>query len=188
MPGDSQATKKRLLAAATEEFAAHGLAGARVDRIAATARANKAQIYHYFDSKEGLFDAVWAAYVDEMVGAVPMDAADLPEYAAQLFDRYDKAPNARRLSMWRRLERGGPNRSAEGVVTENQKRIDAIAAAQGQGQLPDHFSAVELLTLVLTTAAMWTTQSPELASILLKTSRRRRREVVKDAVQAILAA
>ena len=42
MPGDAQATKRRLLAAATAEFAAHGLAGARVDRIAAAARANKA--------------------------------------------------------------------------------------------------------------------------------------------------
>jgi AcrR family transcriptional regulator len=53
MPGGSVATKKRLLAAAKEEFAAYGLAGARDDRVAATARATKAQIYHYFGSKEG---------------------------------------------------------------------------------------------------------------------------------------
>jgi AcrR family transcriptional regulator len=188
MPGDSEATKKRLLAAAKEEFAAYGLAGARVDRIAAAAKANKAQIYHYFDSKEGLFDAVWAAYVDEMVAAVSMDVADLPEYAAQLFDRYESEPNARRLSMWRRLERGGVHSPVEGIVTENQRRIDAIAEAQRQGQLPNHFSAVELITLVLTIAAMWTTQSPELAGVLRKTSRTRRRQVVKDAVHAILAA
>jgi AcrR family transcriptional regulator len=186
MPGDSEATKKRLLAAATEEFAAYGLAGARVDRIAGAARANKAQIYHYFDSKEGLFDAVWAAYVDEMVGAVSMDVADLPEYAALLFDRYESEPDARRLSMWRRLERGGPHPPVEGVVKENQSRIDAIAEAQRQGQLPNHFSAIELITLVLTIAAMWTTQSPELARVLRKSSRARRREVVKDAVRALL--
>jgi AcrR family transcriptional regulator len=42
---DSAATKERLLAAATDEFAAHGIAGARVDRIAAAARANKQLIY-----------------------------------------------------------------------------------------------------------------------------------------------
>ena len=137
MPGDSEATKKRLLAAAREEFAAHGLAGARVDRIAAAAESNKAQIYHYFDSKEGLFDAVWAAYVDEMVGAVSMNVADLPEYAAQLFDRYESEPNARRLSMWRRLERSGLHRPVQGVVRENQRRIDSIAGAQRDGQLLD---------------------------------------------------
>ena len=188
MPGDSEATKKRLLAAAKDEFAAYGLAGARVDRIASAARANKAQIYHYFDSKEGLFDAVWAAYVDEMVGAVSMDVADLPEYAAQLFDRYESDPDARRLSMWRRLERGGPHPPVEGVVRENRRRVDAIAEAQRQGQLPDHFSAIELLTLVLTIATMWTTQSPELAQALRTTSRARRREIVKDAIRTILAA
>ena len=188
MPRDSEATKKRLLAAAREEFAAHGLAGARVDRIAAAAESNKAQIYHYFDSKEGLFDTVWTAYVDEIVGAASMDVADLPEYAAQLFDRYESEPNSRRLSMWRRLERGGPHQPVESIVKENQTRIDAIADAQRHGRLPSHFSAEELITLVLTIAAMWTTQSPELANVLRKSSRPRRREVVKDAVRAILAA
>jgi AcrR family transcriptional regulator len=57
---DSAATKERLLEAATAEFAAHGIAGARVDRIAAAARANKQLIYAYFGSKEQLFDAVLA--------------------------------------------------------------------------------------------------------------------------------
>ena len=55
---DSTATKARLLEAATEEFAAHGIAGARVDRIAAAANANKQLIYAYFGSKDQLFDAV----------------------------------------------------------------------------------------------------------------------------------
>ena len=37
MPPDASATKARLLQAATEEFTAYGMAGARVDRIAARA-------------------------------------------------------------------------------------------------------------------------------------------------------
>jgi AcrR family transcriptional regulator len=44
MPGDAEATKRRLLDAARDEFAAYGIAGARVDRIAEAAQANKAQI------------------------------------------------------------------------------------------------------------------------------------------------
>ena len=56
---DAEATRRRLIDAARVEFAEHGIAGARVDRIAADAQANKAQIYHYFGNKDRLFDAMW---------------------------------------------------------------------------------------------------------------------------------
>jgi AcrR family transcriptional regulator len=62
---DPEATKQRVLDAAKVEFARHGLAGARVDAIAARAKANKQMIYHYFGSKQDLFLAVLeAAYSD----------------------------------------------------------------------------------------------------------------------------
>jgi AcrR family transcriptional regulator len=57
-PRDAQATRKRVLNAATVEFARHGLAGARVDAIALRAKANKQLLYHYFGSKQGLYLAV----------------------------------------------------------------------------------------------------------------------------------
>ena len=57
-PRDSKATQSRILDAAKAEFAAHGLGGARVDEIANRAKANKRMIYHYFGSKEDLFQAV----------------------------------------------------------------------------------------------------------------------------------
>jgi AcrR family transcriptional regulator len=55
---DPDATKARILAAAKREFAKLGFGGARVDSIAARAKANKRMIYHYFSSKEELFTAV----------------------------------------------------------------------------------------------------------------------------------
>jgi AcrR family transcriptional regulator len=58
MPRDAGQTRKRILDAATVEFARKGLGGARVDAIAARAKSNKRMIYHYFGSKEGLFSAV----------------------------------------------------------------------------------------------------------------------------------
>lgn len=58
MPRDAGQTRKRILDAATAEFARKGLGGARVDAIAARAKANKRMIYHYFGSKEDLFNAV----------------------------------------------------------------------------------------------------------------------------------
>jgi len=51
-------TRAAILAAATGEFTAHGLAGARVDAIAAQAAVNKRMIYHYFGDKDGLYLAV----------------------------------------------------------------------------------------------------------------------------------
>jgi TetR/AcrR family transcriptional regulator len=51
-------TRSAILAAAEEIFAAHGLAGARTEAIAAAAGVNKAMLYYYFDSKDKLFEAV----------------------------------------------------------------------------------------------------------------------------------
>ena len=47
--------QERILQAATEEFARYGLGGARVDRIAARAGANKRMLYYYYGNKEDLF-------------------------------------------------------------------------------------------------------------------------------------
>ncbi len=54
-------TRQKILDAALEEFARHGLGGARVERIAQRAGANKRMIYYYFRSKEALFLAVLEA-------------------------------------------------------------------------------------------------------------------------------
>lgn len=64
--GDNRAG---ILAAATAEFARHGLAGARVDRIAAAAGTNKRMLYYYFGGKEALFLAVLEAAYGEIRGA-----------------------------------------------------------------------------------------------------------------------
>ena len=58
---DPERTRAAILSAATEEFTANGLTGARVDAIAKRARVNKRMIYHYFDGKEGLYLAVLEA-------------------------------------------------------------------------------------------------------------------------------
>lgn len=53
-----EATRHKLLVAARREFAASGLAGARVDEIAARAGVNKQLVYHYFGDKDALYLAV----------------------------------------------------------------------------------------------------------------------------------
>lgn len=53
--------KRNILRAATREFAAKGVGGARVDAIAKRAGVNKRMLYHYFGAKEALFLAVLEA-------------------------------------------------------------------------------------------------------------------------------
>jgi TetR/AcrR family transcriptional regulator len=59
-------TRKSILRAAIREFSAHGLAGARTDAIAESAKVNKALLYYYFKSKSGLY----AAAIEEISGTV----------------------------------------------------------------------------------------------------------------------
>ena len=53
----ADATRKAILRAAIREFSAHGLAGARTDAIAESAKVNKALLYYYFKSKNALYTA-----------------------------------------------------------------------------------------------------------------------------------
>ena len=55
--GDAAPRRDRILSAAASEFAQHGFAGARVERIAAAAGVNKQLLFHYFGSKRGLHQA-----------------------------------------------------------------------------------------------------------------------------------
>lgn len=55
---DAERTQQAILAAAEDEFADKGLAGARVDTIAEQSGVNKRMLYYYFSSKEGLYIAV----------------------------------------------------------------------------------------------------------------------------------
>ena len=56
--GQPAASRAAILRAAAEEFAEHGIAGARTEAIAREARVNKALLYYYFKGKETLYGAV----------------------------------------------------------------------------------------------------------------------------------
>ncbi|MEU3185629.1 TetR family transcriptional regulator [Streptomyces sp. NPDC006923] len=159
MARDSRTTRTSLLRAATDEFAAHGIAGARVDRIAAAAGYNKNLIYVHFGSKEQLFDAVYEAAVEEVLDAAPFDADDLPGYAGALFDFHLAHPHLMRLARWHRLER--PGEVLPVALKANEVKLRALAAAQADGRvdagLPPHL----LLPLVVALSSTWNEGSPE---------------------------
>ncbi|MGW4485712.1 TetR family transcriptional regulator [Amycolatopsis sp. NPDC004368] len=185
MARDAEQTKRRLLEAATTEFAGFGIAGARVDRIAAAAKCNKAMIYSYFGSKEGLFDAVFDERTAAFFEAVPFDADDLAGYTGRAFDYFDAHPETLRLSTWYRLERSDAEHLAA-ISEVNDVRLREIGRAQREGGIPGHFSPVQLLVLIQALSAAWHSTNPELGPHL-PTGREGRRETLVDAVQGLLA-
>ncbi|MGC4808790.1 TetR family transcriptional regulator [Micromonospora sp. DT233] len=162
MPPNATATKRRLMQAAVDEFAAYGLAGARVDRIAETAAANKRSIYMHFGTKEELFDMVVAASLLALAEAVPFDADHLPGYAGELFDLLDQSPHVRRLTLWAALERSQP---IAVEVEAYRAKVDAVRAAQQVGRLRADIPAVELLAMVLALVTSWDTASWSLKAL-----------------------
>lgn len=146
---DAEATKRRILEAATTEFAAHGIAGARVDRIAKAAGANKSLIYAYFGNKDGLFDAVFDAAVTSHIDHVPIDVDDLPGYATRLYDHRLAHPELMRLADWDRLERDGAGAKSEIAQAALTHKVKAIARAQKEAKLPTAITAEALLEFVL---------------------------------------
>jgi AcrR family transcriptional regulator len=150
---DADDTRRRILAAATEEFSQHGIAGARVDRIAAAANSNKAMLYAYFGNKKQLFDAVFAAMVTAATDAIPFDASDLPGYAAAMFERYRKDGHMARLSDWYRLEHGKPG-PQDAAWAAQRGRLAAIAKAQQDKVVSDRLKPQELLAVITALARM----------------------------------
>jgi AcrR family transcriptional regulator len=153
----AQASRRRLLEAAAVEFAAHGIAGARVDRISLEAKVSKAQMYAYYGSKEGLFDAVLADHVEAILDAVPLTAEDLPGYAVRLYDAYLAHPQLVRLATWARLERTpGGHLFAE---AEEHPKIQAVARAQSTGHIDPALPPADVHSMVISLAMTWSPNS-----------------------------
>ena len=86
---DPEGMRLRILEAAKQEFAGHGLAGARVDRIAAKAGANKRMLYYHVGKKDDLYLAVLeGAYAKIRVEerGLDLEHLDPPEAIARLID------------------------------------------------------------------------------------------------------
>lgn len=121
---DAAETARRILAAATAQFIAHGYAAASVDEIARTAGVTRGAVYHHYASKPGLFRAVAAAQQQLIAAAIVaattgIDAgASLRAGSHAYLDAITAGPAARLLLIdgpavlswddWRRLDADGP--------------------------------------------------------------------------------
>ena len=143
---DPRATRARILAAALEEFSARGFAGARVDRIAGRARANKRMLYHYFGNKDDLFRAILRLKLGERLEWLALEPADLAKSLPYWLERVSADPDWVRLMEWEALRVGtGP------VIDERARRrvmargVAHLRRRQAQGSLARNLDPAQVL-------------------------------------------
>lgn len=152
---DPARAQRDILAAARAEFAAFGLAGARVDRIAAVAGLNKRMLYYYFHNKEGLFTAVLEQVYAELCALAetleveegdPLDR--LAVFVEQVFDHYARHPDSITLLNSENLH-GGRHLAASPRLEEMSPGFRArlarlIARGEAKGSFRPGLDAVSL--------------------------------------------
>ncbi|MFI5734763.1 TetR/AcrR family transcriptional regulator [Kribbella sp. NPDC051587] len=169
---DPERTRKLILDAAVAEFAAHGFAGARIAAIATRAGVNQQLISYYFDGKEGLYQAISAAWRDresELVGPDQTLAEQTRQYALEALNN----PDGVRLLAWGGLEYAGPASDADHQPRADrlQRSVDQIRALQAAGTLPAELDPACLLVMLMG-AAMATTTLPHVIEGLCQTDPR----------------
>ena len=128
-------TRRRLLRAAIKLFAQQGFHAVSVDAIVDLAKVNKRMVYHYFGSKDALFEAALVE-VDGRIESIEFHAVELgrdpAEKLARLWESYfaflDDEPEFTRLLQWENLEKGRHLTKANHLLTKNPffERFQAI--------------------------------------------------------------
>ena len=193
MAYDAEGTRQRIFAAASAEFAAHGLAGARIDRIAAAARANKQAIYLYFGSKDKLFGAVVKGKVDEVCHSGTLDPRAIGESVGELFDWYQENPELIRLLLWEALETGdGPVQGEQDRREAYRANVrDLVEAGVGGGrEEPERTREAQDWMFTLIGLVAWNFAVPQLRRLILddddeRATLARRRAATIEAVRTL---
>ncbi|MEU6639398.1 TetR family transcriptional regulator [Streptomyces rochei] len=164
---DPEATKARIFEAAVAEFARHGIAGARVDRIAAEAKANKQLIYAYYGNKAELFASVLEKKMVDLAISVPVDPDDIEGWIDRLLDYHAAHPELLRLLFWEGMEYGTAELPHEAERQDHYAlKVAAVRDGQRRGVVTDAVPAPDLLFL-LVAMANWASVMPQMKRILV---------------------
>lgn len=145
---DADRSRRLLLDAALEEFAAKGLAGARVQDIADRAGVNKQLINYYFGGKEGLYCELLRHW-GERKAELDDPAVPIEEVAVRYLRHVLDDPRGTRLSAWR-----GLTGDADGVPPEHRDDLSGFERRRDAGELAADLdpAAVRLVLMAMTSA------------------------------------
>jgi len=155
---DPERTKRAILLAARAEFVEHGFEGARVDRIALNAGANKRMLYHYVGNKEALYARVLHdAYRDIRSGENDLNLGTLPPRLAMeklvgfTFDHFRANPWFIRLLSTENIQRGAFVRTIPDIRSINSPLVEQVASVLAAGEAEGIFrTGVDPLQLYIT--------------------------------------
>ncbi|MGP5122109.1 TetR/AcrR family transcriptional regulator [Glutamicibacter ardleyensis] len=180
-------TKRALLEAGREEFAKHGLAGARTDRIATNSGVNKQRIYAYFGSKQGMFHAVLSDALDSLLGIVPYPKGDLPPgeflsaYLQAVNAYHAKHPDLLRLLQWEALEPDTVEPESDSRSVYYQDKVTSLA----QRLNIETKEAAPILFGIIGLAA-WPHIVPQLAALIMDDSpKRAQKQALQWAINSV---
>ncbi len=159
---NAEQTQDAIFAAALAEFTGKGLDGARVDRIAARAGANKRMIYHYFGGKEDLFLAVLErTYTAIRSAERKLHLEDLDPVAAMRelvafsFDYFERNPHFIKLLNNENLHGARHVRSSGEIRDMHSPLVSMIAGILERGRKSGAFRAdVDPIQLYISIAAL----------------------------------
>ncbi|MFG1922901.1 TetR family transcriptional regulator [Cryptosporangium sp. NPDC048952] len=160
----SDSTRERIVAAARAEFAQHGIAGARVARIAANAKTSKERVYAYFSSKEALYREITVQELAAIARATRIDVADLPGYAGRVHDYFTEHPERARLLAWGRLELSAAEED-DPLRRAVKGKLHQLRKAQDTGHLDPSWDPVDVLMLINQMAMTWADQPDFVAAV-----------------------
>lgn len=190
---DPESTRQRIFEAAVEEFTEYGSAGARVDRIAAKARANKESIYRYFGTKDELLHRVIDSYLDERGERMLPRERDLDRYAADTCQLHSEHPEFLRMSLWEALENQGV--IDEGTIEHRrahyQDKLTSVVELQRAGKIDPDLDPRHLLAVVFGMADYWHV-FPQMIRLLFggdvsQADLERHQEFIAECVRRIIA-
>lgn len=186
----ADSTRDRIVAAATAEFALHGIAGARVERIAKAARTSKERVYAHFGSKDELYRFIAGRELMAMSEAVPLDPADLPGYAVRVHDHVTEHPERLRLMKWGQLELPSDPASVDDAFDAVvAKKIEQLRQAQADGVLDASWDPTDILVFVSQLATSAVDQGSSIPdSVQRDAFLAARRDAIKRAIQRLFPA
>jgi TetR/AcrR family transcriptional regulator len=163
---DANRTRKKIMQAARDEFAARGFAGARMESIGQRAGLAKQLLYHYFASKEVLFEeTLKSKYEQHRAGLA--DTAGAGALFVQRFRIAADDPDWIRFITWEAAEHQESGRiTAEASRREAIARLaSAIAARQTDGELAADLPT-DLLQLAIYALAVYPVAFPQMTQMV----------------------
>lgn len=153
---DAERTRRKILAAAKEEFFEKGYTGARIESIARRAGVNKQLIYHYFKGKDELINETIADFANSVPSTnfiLPADPADIAAFRFKV--NTDHLMEFLKFTAWEAIDQIPSNSNGEESRSKVlQSYVEDMKSKQEMGLVPKEIDPA-LVTLMISSLTIY---------------------------------